>query len=244
MKKYAFIISLILILAGCTPSLSGEDKSEGRKATVTSENSEAQEKQTEKVPKQQEQAVEPTKAVTEEEKNIFKETVNTHLNGVALLAEEQVKMYEKYVLLNGLTGVKQTDIADTQNRLNDIFQRLQVVRNLKVPEDQALIQDFNDTLLKADKLHLALQKVQTPMSNNFVAQLNVILENDIGLARQELYTKIGYESTDASFELPEEERNKINSDEYDPNVPFSDQRETIYGNMECPPPTYCEDTGE
>jgi hypothetical protein len=38
-----------------------------------------------------------------------------------------------------------------------------------------------------------------------------------------------------------EDREKINDESFNPNEPFSDQREEIYGDMECPPPTYCDD---
>lgn len=36
----------------------------------------------------------------------------------------------------------------------------------------------------------------------------------------------------------EEEQDKIKSEKFDPNVPFSDQREEIYGDMKNPPPNY------
>ncbi|MFE4896590.1 hypothetical protein [Peribacillus butanolivorans] len=38
--------------------------------------------------------------------------------------------------------------------------------------------------------------------------------------------------------LPKSEQHKIKSEKFNPNVPFSDQREEIYGDMKNPPPNY------
>ncbi|RYI25186.1 hypothetical protein EVU96_24790 [Bacillus infantis] len=35
-----------------------------------------------------------------------------------------------------------------------------------------------------------------------------------------------------------EEQDKIKSEKFNPNIPFSDQREEIYGDMKNPPPNY------
>jgi uncharacterized protein (UPF0335 family) len=43
-----------------------------------------------------------------------------------------------------------------------------------------------------------------------------------------------------NYETKVDESEKINEVEYDQKTPYSEVREEMYGDMECPPPNYCE----
>jgi hypothetical protein len=238
-KLFLVVLCFYLFLSGCNqlnePSKEKSNEKTEVQGTKTTEDVGNESEITSSSTKSMEQKV----VVTEEEKAIFKESLFTHLEGISYLIEDQVKIYKTYALINGLAPVKQVDIENSTRIINDISVRLNIIRSMVIPEDAELKKEYNDILLQADNLHIALQKGQTPLRNNYATQLNSLIENEINPLKQFFYSKFGFVAD--TQEPVIEERDKINEEAYDPNIPFSDQREEIYGDMECGPPNYCEE---
>jgi hypothetical protein len=236
MKRILIMYSVISILIGCT----GEDSKESEvKQKAQSKDKNEQEvvaKETTEQ-EQQEQKIE-VEQVTEEEKEMFRNSLYTHLEALAYTVEEQIKVYTVRVLVNGLTPVKREDVDATNRMMVDISYRLNLIRNLEVPKDSKINTEYNSFLLLVDKLYIALQKGQEPFRNNQYQQLNALLIDEIHPIKQDFYNKIGFSGTTQPVEVQDED--KINEEAYDTNVPLDEQREEIYGEMECSPPTYCD----